>query len=56
MAELLAPQANGFLFFKDLMPKNYKNNDVIDIHAGQLWSARSTVPFDFYKLDWCTST
>lgn len=39
-----------------MKPKNYKDGDILDIFVGQLWSAHSSVPFDFYKLDWCQST
>ena len=56
LAASLATSANAIFFFQDMKPKSYKRGDVLDIHAGQLWTAKSSVQFDYYKLDWCPST
>ena len=39
-----------------MKPKSYKPHELLDIHVGQLWNSKSALPFDFYKLHWCTST
>ena len=39
-----------------LVPKNYEGTDSLEILVGQLKSARTTVPFDFYTLNWCDDT
>ena len=56
LTTLLAHQCVNVLWFPHLTPKAYEKNDVLDIFAGQLWSDRTTLPFDFYKLNWCNST
>jgi hypothetical protein len=38
-----------------LNPKGYKKGTKLTINAGQLFSPRTTMPFDFYKLQWCPS-
>jgi hypothetical protein len=38
------------------VPKNYKSTDSLDILVGQLKSATTSVPFDFYTLNWCDDT
>ena len=55
-ASVVAASVNAIFFFSDMKPKNYKDNEKIDIFVGQLWSDSSSLPFDFYKLHWCPST
>lgn len=42
--------------FLPLQPNSFKKGDILDVHAGQLFSRRRAMPFDFYKLAWCDST
>ena len=43
-------------FLSSIKPKQYKKGDKVDILVGQLFSPRSTYPFDWYKLAWCDSS
>ena len=56
VAILVTRQCVNALWFPHLTPKAYEKKDKLDIFAGQLFSDRTTVPYDFYKLNWCDST
>ena len=56
IATLIVQQCVNALWFPHLTPKAYEKNDVLEVFAGQLWSDRTTLPYDFYKLNWCNST
>ena len=41
----------------DFKPPAYKKGDKLDVEVGELWSAAHPgVPYDFYTLNWCSST
>lgn len=52
---LCAGVAQGY-WFHDITPRSYHKGEILDIHAGQLFSQKSAYPFDFYKLAWCPNT
>ena len=46
-------QAN---IFQDIRPKSYRDESILDIHVGQLYSPWLTKSYKFYYLPYCTST
>ena len=38
------------------MPRDYEQGQVLDIYVSQLESPRTTLPFDWYSLNWCNNT
>ena len=51
----LAISTHGF-FIPQAYPKHYSKGTKLPIKVGQLFSKRTSTPFDFYKLQWCPST
>ena len=54
LAVILAVSVQGF-FIPQAYPKHYSKGKKLTIKAGQLFSPRTSTPFDFYKLNWCPS-
>ena len=42
-------------FIPHAYPKHYSKGTNLPIKVGQLFSKRTSTPFDFYKLEWCPS-
>ena len=55
MGSIVCSVMANALFFSHLTPKSYEKDQVLDVHVGQLISPRTAYPFDFYKLNWCSS-
>jgi hypothetical protein len=53
---LLTSGVAGGLLFKDVIPRSYKKERVLDIHVGHLISSQSTHSYEFYFLNYCQST
>ena len=51
---LLAMAAQAF-FIPHAYPKHYSKGTTLPIKVGQLFSKRTSTPFDYYKLEWCPS-
>ena len=53
IAAMAAASANAIFFFQDMKPQSYKDNDILDLHVGELWSKKSSITYDYYDLPWC---
>jgi|FrelakmetLWP11LW_1041352.scaffolds.fasta_scaffold85661_1 hypothetical protein len=42
--------------FQDIRPRSYRDDSILDIHVGQLYSPFYTKSYKFYYLNYCAST
>ncbi len=54
---VLPDQALAGLFFKDIRPRDFPTNRILDIHVGKLISSSKMAnAVDFYHLNYCASS